>query len=352
MKVLFLPNWKVIHTDSNRCKQSPDIYLNGERYWFFKHWPVEDLQVTIIDCGDTVGKFEKKIFKFHVAQAIKAFLVAQHYDLIVSHGSQSVLLLALLMKISLRKKPPILLIDVSSINGGKTGQPILAISRFASTRIDKLVYHAKFQTEHYKNHFPHILKKSLFVPFGVDTSFFTGPTSVKERDYILSFGYRSRDWETMVKGYEKSGIRTRLIIIGPNNINVSIPDNVILHPAVPVTSLKCLIKNSKFIIIPLTNKQYAHGQMSILQSMALGKPIITANIGAICDYIVHGKDALLYELGNQASLAEQIIAMNDNYQLRKRIGLQAALAIKNKYNEKIMGKLLWEAAKSVVSHQG
>lgn len=145
-----------------------------------------------------------------------------------------------------------------------------------------------------------------------------------------------------------SNINTKLVIIGPDHIDTPLPPNVILHSAVPISALKVLINNSKFVVIPLTDKKYAHGQMSILQTMAFAKPVITADMGAIKDYLKPGKDALLYSLGDSRSLAKQILKMDSNPDLRKRIGQQGAWTVRNKFNEEKMGQLIWQAAESIL----
>lgn len=350
MRVLFLPNWRVEQVKSNISnKQSPDIYVKDEKYWFFKHWPISNLNVRIIDCG-MFGKIEKKLFKIHIFQAFIAFFVASKYDLIISHGGQSALMLAILRKMFFRKHPPHLLVDIAAINGGDNRQPVLAITQFAATKLDKIVYHAKMQENHYKQYFPKLLKNSCFIPFGVDINFFKPSSLPKERNYILSFGYRFRDWNTLISAYNIANIKTKLVIIGPGSIDTPLPPNVILHSSVPISALKALINNSKFVIIPLIDKKYAHGQMSVLQTMAFAKPVITADTGAITDYIQHEKDALLYLLGDSNSLSEQIVKLENNPDLRKRIGQQGAWTVRNKFNEEKMGQLIWQAVKPMLAN--
>lgn len=346
MRVLFLPNWRVDRVKTNVTnKQSPDVYDANERYWFFKYWPITDLNVRIIDCG-ILGKIEKKLFKLHIVQAFYAFFISSKYDLIISHGGQSALVLAILRKIFLKNHPPHILIDVAAINGGNSKQPILSLTQFASTKIDSIVYHAKMQEEHYKRYFPNLLKKSFFVPFGVDLNFFNPSNIIHNEDkYILSFGYHSRDWKTLISAYQKAAISTKLLIVGPKKMDIPLPQGVSLLPPVSINKLKELINNSKFIIIPLTEKKYAHGQMSVLQTMAFAKAVITTDTGAITDYIESEKDALLYPLHDSNYLADQILKLDNDPLLRKKIGKQGLITVRDKFNEESMGKKIWEVVK-------
>jgi len=254
MRVLFLPNWRVDHVMSNICnKQSPDVYVTNERYWFFKYWQISNLNVRIIDCG-MFGKIEKKLFKLHIIQALYAFLISSKYDLIISHGGQSALVLGILRKIFFKNHPPHILIDVAAINGGNSKQPILSLTQFAATKIDMVIYHATMQKEHYKQYFPTLSNDSHFIPFGVDLDFFHPSDITPSEDYILSFGYHSRDWKTLILAYQNAAISTKLLIVGPKKMDIPLPQGVSLHPSVSINELKKLINNSKFIIIPLTEK--------------------------------------------------------------------------------------------------
>jgi len=204
------------------------------------------------------------------------------------------------------------------------------------------------QENHYKQYFPRLFHHSYFVPFGVDINFFKQSSLQKERNYILSFGYLFRDWKTLISAYKIANIDTKLIIIGPDRID-SLPPNVILHSSVPISALKPLICNSKFVIIPLTAKKYAHGQMSVLQTMAFAKPVITSETGAINDYVQHEKNALLYSLEDSYSLSQQILRLENDLGLRIRIGQEGAKTVREQFNEEKMGQLIFQAIESMLA---
>ena len=90
MKILFIPNWKVIHAEEDiPSVQAPDKYIKDKSYWFFRHFR-SDLKIDIIDITSFffLDKIETKI-KFYIWQPIKAFFRRNDYDFVISHGAQS-----------------------------------------------------------------------------------------------------------------------------------------------------------------------------------------------------------------------------------------------------------------------
>ena len=69
-----------------------------------------------------------------------------------------------------------------------------------------------------------------------------------------------------------------------------------------------LICGAKFTVLP--SEWYENGSISLLESMACGKPVVGANIGGIPEHINHGEDGLVFEPGNHHDLAEKINFLN------------------------------------------
>jgi len=85
--------------------------------------------------------------------------------------------------------------------------------------------------------------------------------------------------------------------------------------------------------------------MSVLQAMAFAKAVITTNIGAITDYVESEKNALLYPLNDSNYLTGQILRLENDALLRKKIGQQGLITVRDKFNEEKMGKSIWEVVK-------
>ena len=91
MKILMLVNWKV-----ERCsqppddRQPPDYVAEGKPYWFYRYFQTL-VQVDVLDVSSfpALERLEKEKLRFYVLQALRAIPKMNRYDLVVSHGMQS-----------------------------------------------------------------------------------------------------------------------------------------------------------------------------------------------------------------------------------------------------------------------
>lgn len=91
-----------------------------------------------------------------------------------------------------------------------------------------------------------------------------------------------------------------------------------------------LIKGSICTIIP--SEWYENCPFSVLESFALGKPVIGANIGGIPELIDDGVDGFLFEPGDVAGLAYRIQYMIKNKNKAKMMGKIGRRKIERKYS--------------------
>jgi glycosyltransferase involved in cell wall biosynthesis len=333
MKVLFVPNWEIQHV----VKFDEEIpianqSIQGHNYWFFKYWPIKNLHVDILDIkpNSIFSRIEKKL-KIHIFQSIKVLLTMKNYDLIIAHSANSGLGIAILKRILGIKKPPLILIDIGSLNGGNENSLEISILNQIVDGIDWSIYHSSIIGEFYRRHFPKLWKRSSLVYFGVDPEFFK-PIDNSRDDYILSIGYAKRDWNLLLESAKR--IDYKIIILGVNKNDFSnIPKNIKLINKIPINQLKRYINNAQFIILPITNEKYSVGQTTLLICMSMGKTIISTNVPGIVDYIKNNKTGILLPQNSISTLINTINTMIHHPQLLNTIGDDARKTIITTYNE-------------------
>ena len=94
--------------------------------------------------------------------------------------------------------------------------------------------------------------------------------------------------------------------------------------------LKSIIRNSMFTIIP--SEWYEVLGFVILESFALGTPVLAANIGGMPELMDPSVDGLLFEPGSVADLVEKIQYLLANRQLLAEMGRQARAKIEREYD--------------------
>ena len=100
MKILMLVNWKIEYCEEKPAdKQPPDYKVEGKDYWFYRYFKNKP-EVDVIDIRSFpwLESFERNKLHFYIWQAIRAIPKLNQYDLIVSHGMPSAILISLEMK--------------------------------------------------------------------------------------------------------------------------------------------------------------------------------------------------------------------------------------------------------------
>ncbi len=313
MKILVLVNWKLNHLEHDRLDiQPPDKQVRGQPYWFFRYWPDPDVHVDVLDYSYLPGlhTVEKKYVKFYILQSLRAFFRASSYDLIISHGAQSGVVLAMLRSILGRKLPPHIIIDVGCFNGGRDKHAELAPIRYSARSLDGIIYHASVQRDYYERHLPWV--PARFIPFGVDSEFFQ-PAEEETEDYVVATGHFQRDYRTLMEAWRRlpSG-KIRLKILGLEQIQGNLPAGVELVDWMPIQEFKRAVARARFVVLPLNYQKFAYGQMSLLQSMAMGKAVIVSRVPGTVNYVNEGNDALMVEPEDPGEMARQVEALWDD----------------------------------------
>jgi glycosyltransferase involved in cell wall biosynthesis len=340
MKILFLPNWKVKkYVTPPADLQSPDYYTDSKHYWFFKYMDNVDVDIVDISSIKFIENFEKNKFRFYAFQTLRALFKISKYDLVISHGMQSGIVLAVFRKIFKWPRSPHIVFDIGSFNSAKEYGLAHKLMQFASKSIDGVIYHTSLQRNYYKQHYPWLLSKAKFIPFGTDFYFFKSDTSfdIDRKPYILCVGYGKRDWNTLIKAFSQIDTNVELLLIGKADLVIS-ASNIRMQSYIPIKNLIALIQHSLFCVLPLQWFNYSFGQMTLLQQMALRKTVVVAKVPSMEDYVSDGISALFYEPENINDLKNKIELCLTNTALVETIGKQAALSVCNQFNEVRMAK--------------
>ncbi|OGU58420.1 MAG: hypothetical protein A2V66_10565 [Ignavibacteria bacterium RBG_13_36_8] len=353
MRILVLVNWgiKYLSRDDQRI-QSPDKSVNGERYWFFKYWP-EDVLVDVVDYSRLpyFHTFEKKILKVYIWQALIAALKVKGYDLIISHGAQSGIVLAFLRTLFGNRNPPHIIIDIGCFNGARENLLETLPIEFGGRSLSGIIYHSKVQLQYYKKHFNSLLPNIQYIPFGVDTDFFS-PMDVNEENIIVAFGFKKRDYITLCHAWELlKPTNVTLKIIGIKTPPVmglrELPNGVDIYDAMSIDDLKNVIARALFIAIPLPYYNYSYGQMSLLQSMSMGKAVIITKTPGVIDYVRDNVDALFVRPYDVDDMKEKISHLLRHPDKVREIGDRARRATLDTFSEELMSRRMYDFVQTI-----
>lgn len=342
MKILMLVNWKIEYCNSvPKSKQPPDYCIKGEDYWFYRYFKNKP-EVDVIDISSfpALENFEKNKLHFYIHQGLKAVPRLDKYDLVVSHGMPSAVIVALWQRL-FKKRVKHIVFDIGCFNSAAESGRIMKIMQKISNSIDGIIYHTKCQKEYYEKYYPWLANESEFIRFGTDLEFFDSDKLKKSSDYgkyIVCIGASRRDWDTLIKAYKLLDTDLELRIIGHTDEKYNSIKGVKQIPFIPVTDMINQIYNARLCVLPLESFNYSYGQMTFLQQMALGKCVIAANVPSLNGYAEDKKTAVFYEAKNENSLADAVNFVLDNPKEEAKIISNARDYLKNECNEKIMAE--------------
>lgn len=351
MKILMLVNWKIEYCDSKPVdKQPPDYKVKDEEYWFFRYFKKKP-EVDVIDIRSfpLLESFEKNKLRFYVWQAFKAIPRLNRYDLIVSHGMQSAIVVCFWRRF-FKTKAKHVVFDIGSFASASESGFSLKLMQFASKSLDGLIYHMSSQREYYQKFFPWVVDKAQFIRYGVDFEFFETKNQQKkvENPYIVCAGRNKCDWNTVVEAYKKMDRNLELHLIGGRESKFNDIKDVVQFPYLPVNEYVEQVKGALFCVLPLEPVNFSFGQMRLLQQMTLQKCVIVSDAPNIKDYIEDKRTAIAYIPFDSDDLRRKMILINDNQKLREKIASDAFYFVKSKCNEKNMASEIEEYLENVL----
>ena len=85
----------------------------------------------------------------------------------------------------------------------------------------------------------------------------------------------------------------------------------------------------------------------VFEYIAMKKPVITGDTPAIKELITNKKDCILCEIGNEKSLANAILELKNNDELRSKLAKDGYLLFKKKSSSKLIGKKIISIIKGI-----
>jgi len=93
--------------------------------------------------------------------------------------------------------------------------------------------------------------------------------------------------------------------------------------------LKKLMQECYFTVFP--SLCYHNCPMSVLESLASGKPVLASNLGSVPEFVEDGVDGFLFEPGDPTDLAEKIKYLFRKPLLVKKMGIAGRLKIESRF---------------------
>ncbi|MDX2230655.1 MAG: glycosyltransferase [Leptolyngbyaceae cyanobacterium bins.349] len=170
--------------------------------------------------------------------------------------------------------------------------------------------------------------------------------------FIASIGSAHRDFPTFFAAIERLKLPTVVASGKVALAGLDIPASVKTPFDIHKKDCLRLAQEARINIIPLRTDPLvtAAGQVTIVESMRMGRAIIASRCNGAEDYIIHGETGFLVEPGSVADLSDAIELLWNDAALRNRLGQAAKSYATEHFSDeasgRAMGKILNQIADS------
>jgi hypothetical protein len=146
--------------------------------------------------------------------------------------------------------------------------------------------------------------------------------STEEQDapFAVAMGSANRDYATLFEACRRSGLPVS-VVAAPHALPPGAPPpNVQLLTDLDPQACLTLAQRARFSVVPLADVAAASGQITIVEAMRMGRPLIATDTIGTRDYLVDGETGLLVPPHNAAQLAAAMERLWHDSDLRAQVG--------------------------------
>ena len=173
-----------------------------------------------------------------------------------------------------------------------------------------------------------------FVYDKVDHHFFH-PLEEEMEDYILAVGNEQRDYGTLIQAIAGTGLKLVIVASSPwstQRIQIDGADSVTELKHLSYHELRQMYARARLVVVPLVDVDYAAGVNTVLEAMAMAKPLIVSQTRGITDYVVHNETGMYVKPGDVRDLRDSILSLWEEPRELNRLGANARQVVEERMN--------------------
>jgi hypothetical protein len=211
----------------------------------------------------------------------------------------------------------------------------LALLRFALPGIDAILCTSRQEERQYAEQLAISPDRSCFFPDVPPSQFLKVHAARSVSDYIFACGNSDRDFKTLI-GAVKVHEHPTVILSQQFRPREPLPATVrLISHRVSAQELQDLILGARAVVVPLEHFQVAAGQNSMLEAMALGRPVIVSENVATLEYARHGDTAFFFPAGDAARLAQLVQQVFADPDMAEAMGRGAHESVRRLLDEQV-----------------
>ncbi|WP_445665949.1 glycosyltransferase family 4 protein [Fodinibius sp. AD559] len=267
-----------------------------------------------------------------IAQVVEALILQRKYDVIFTQSEKVGLPLALLMKYFRMRTPHVMIISrITSMDPRKSQQKKWFL-KHAQEAISRILIWSSQQRQIAIDELGIPASKVTLLRRGTDQLFWHPMESEDGANGICAVGMEMRDYPTLVEALRELHIPCH-IAVGAARGEIfdtvkklydidELPEHISVGRK-PYEELRKLYASCNFTVVPLLPSDSDNGLTAILESMAMGKPVICSRTEGQVDVIEDGVTGIFVEQGNPEALRNAIAELWNNPKRAEEMGKAA-----------------------------
>ena len=198
-----------------------------------------------------------------------------------------------------------------------------------SKYIDRFVCFAREECNYYAQMFGTGRERFVFIPLGIAP---VQCNDCSDEGYVFATGRSNRDYDFLTRVMQ--GTDYKCVIACDNFTKSADADNVTVLDNCFGNSMIDAMAHCRCVAIPLKDANMSSGQLTILQAMSLGKPVICSDVAGIKDYVENGSAMIIANDVDAWRRALQSIGSDTQY--AARLSEKAQALFHSKFTENAM----------------
>jgi hypothetical protein len=180
-------------------------------------------------------------------------------------------------------------------------------------QVDRVIIYARPLIEAAR---PALRDRAVFAYLPADGDFEVARREAGHGAYVFTGGGAGRDFASVIQAVTHTAISLEIVAFSAEAVG-PVPRNCVVHGRMPLPAFLQRMAGARFVVVPLADSKSPHGQTTVVQALALGKPVVATRSPGIVDYVEDEREGLLVEAGDVAGYRRAILRLAGDPDLRE-----------------------------------